>query len=363
MLGDILSFNDLPGWDDDDHAAALSAFLKSARVMLEKTPKSRGLSVSGEALRDISDWLFHLDEGVLGDEAQIFFETHFLPRAIHPNENPKPKDQGFVTGYYEPEVLGSRQKSDRFATPLLRRPADLVRISDVPEDLIPLNWNKKIRFAKQSETGIEPYMDRGAILDGGLDGRGLELVFLESPIDAFFIHIQGSARIRLDDNSVMRVSYAAKTGHDYTPIGRVLIERNQIAREEMSMEAIRSWLSDNPDQQNEVMSHNRSYIFFSEIVGLDPDDGPVGAGKVALSARRSLAVDRTLHTYGTPIFLNADLDEPFQHLMIAQDTGSAIVGPARGDIYFGSGAKAEREAGAIRHAADFYLLWPKHQLI
>ncbi|MEP3672599.1 MAG: MltA domain-containing protein, partial [Hyphomicrobiales bacterium] len=172
-----------------------------------------------------------------------------------------------------------------------------------------------------------------------------------------------SARIRLEDNSFMRVSYAAKTGHDYTPIGRLLIERNEISREEMSMEAIRSWLTEHDDQQNEVMSHNRSYIFFSEVMGLNPEDGPVGAGGVPLSARRSLAVDRTLHTFGTPIFINAELDESFQHLMIAQDTGSAIVGPARGDIYFGGGPDAEREAGAIQHAADFYLLWPKHQPI
>ena len=364
MLGDIITFNDLPGWDRDDHAAGLAAFFKSARAMLDKTPKVRDLNVSGESLRDISDWLFHLDEGILGDEARVFFESHFVPRAIKPNDNPKPSDRGFVTGYYEPEVLGSRQKSERFSTPLLRRPSDLVRVADVEADLVPEDWNKEIRFAKQNDGGtIEPYMDRASILDGGLDGQGLEIVFLESPVDAFFIHIQGSARIRLDDNSLMRVSYAAKTGHDYTLIGRLLIDRNQITREKMSMEAIREWLNDNPEQQNEVMSHNRSYIFFSEIKGLNPEDGPVGAAGVALSARRSLAVDRTLHTFGTPIFLNADLDEPFQHLMIAQDTGSAIVGPARGDIYFGGGLEAEREAGAIQHPADFYLLWPKHQLV
>lgn len=362
MLGDILTFKDVPGWEADDHAAALAAFFKSARFMLEKTPKVRDLGISGEALRDIADWLFHLDEGVLGDEARIFFETHFVPRLIRPNENPKPSDRGFVTGYFEPEVLGSRKKSDKFSVPLLRRPEDLLRVVDVDATFIPENWDKEIRFAKVGNHGkIEPYIDRAAIVDGALDGQGLEIVYLENPIDAFFIHIQGSARIRLDDDSLMRVSYAAKTGHNYTPIGRLLIEREEIEREEMSMEAIRTWLSDNPEQQNEVMSHNRSYIFFEEIKGLDPEDGPVGAGGVPLSTRRSLAVDRTLHTFGTPIFLNADLEEPFQHLMIAQDTGSAIVGPARGDIYFGGGPEAERKAGAIQHPADFYLLWPKHQ--
>lgn len=361
MLGDLLSFDALPGWESDHHAEALAAFFKSARIMREAPPKTRTLGPSGEALTDIADWLFHLDEGVLGDEARIFFETHFRPRLIRPAEKIDSGKRGFVTGYYEPEVLGSRTKSARFSTPLLKRPADLIEVSDAPTEIIPDDWDHDIRFARQSETGISVYADRQAISKGALDGLGLELVYLENPIDAFFIHIQGSARIRLDDGSVMRVTYAAKTGHPYTAIGRVLIERGAIAREAMSMEAIRLWLSNHPDQQQEVMAHNRSYIFFDEVTDLDPEEGPIGAGKVSLSAGRSLAVDRTLHTFGVPIFLNASLNQPFQRLMIAQDTGSAIVGPARGDIYFGSGAQAEREAGAIQHAADFYLLWPKHQ--
>lgn len=193
-----------------------------------------------------------------------------------------------------------------------------------------------------------------------MSDQKLELVYLDNAIDAFFIHIQGSARIRLAEGGVMRVTYAAKSGHDYTAIGRILIDRDEIAREAMSMQAIRTWLQDNPDQMNEVLWHNQSYIFFNEVDNLDPDDGPIGAGKVPLSAGRSLAVDRTLHTFGTPIFVTSDHDASFQRLMIAQDTGSAIVGPARGDIYFGAGEKAERAAGSIQHAADFYVLWPKH---
>lgn len=364
MLGEPLSFDDLPGWEADDHASALTAFAKSADIMLERVPKTRTLNIRGEALADIAHWLIHLDEGILGDEARLFFESHFIPRAIKPKENVKSgasATRGFVTGYYEPEVLGSRRKSDRFCYPLLRQPRDLVRVSDLPADEVPNDWDREIRFARKSDRGIELYSDRASIIDGALDGQKLEIVYLESPIDAFFIHIQGSARIRLDDGSVIRVSYAAKTGHEYTPIGRILIERNEIARENMSMEAIRDWLSANPDQQNEVMGHNRSYIFFQEVLNLDSDDGPVGAGGVPLTARRSLAVDRLLHTFGTPIFLNVDFDQPFQQLMIAQDTGSAIVGPARGDIYFGSGEDAEIIAGSVQHAADFYLLWPKHQ--
>jgi len=361
MLSEPLSFNELPGWQDDDHQAALSAFFKSAAVMCENPSKSRALGVSGEALRDIAGWLFHLDEGVLGGEARLFFETHFVPRKICAHTEASLAQRGFVTGYYEPEVFGSRAKSARFYVPLLKRPPDLVEVQDLDQELVPDGWDQEIRFARLSDSGLEPYMERAAIINGGLDGKGLELVFLESPIDAFFIHIQGSARIRLDDGDVMRVTYAAKTGHPYTPIGRVLIENGEIARQNMSMQAIRAWLSDNPQRQNEIMAHNKSYIFFSEVLGLDAKDGPIGAGKVALSAHRSLAVDRTLHTFGTPIFIDAMLDKPFQHLMLAQDTGSAIIGPARGDIFFGSGASAELEAGAIQHPADFYLLWPKHQ--
>lgn len=363
MLGEPLAFDDLPGWEADDHAAALAAFAKSAAAMREATPKTRKLAVGGERLRDICEWLFHLDEGMLGDEARLFFETYFLPRKIEPAFPPHSGKRGFVTGYYEPEVAGSRTKSARFATPLLQRPADLVEVSDIAPELVPKNWDPDIRFARLARHGIEPYPDRAAIVNGALDGQGLELVYLEDPIDAFFVHIQGSARIRLDDGTAMRVTYAAKTGHPYTPIGRILIERGEISREAMSMQAIRTWLSEHPSDQNDVMAYNRSYIFFTEITGLGPEDGPVGAAKVSLSARRSLAVDRTLHTFGTPIYLDAMLDAPFQHLTIAQDTGSAIVGPARGDIYFGSGTEAERMAGGVQHAADFYLLWPKHQPI
>ncbi|MEP3630413.1 MAG: MltA domain-containing protein [Hyphomicrobiales bacterium] len=361
LLSDALTFDDLPGWAEDDHAAALDAFLKSAQKMQEKPPKTRALGLNGEALSEIGGWLMSLDEGVLGNEARLFFEDHFVPRLIQPSEKAKSDDRGFVTGYYEPEVLGSRIKSERFSAPLLRRPHDLVRVADLAEEDVPKDWDPEIRFARQLADGIGPYHNRQAISSGAVADQELEIVYLEDPVDAFFIHIQGSARIRLDEGGIMRVSYAAKTGHAYTAIGRELIKRGEIAREKMSMEAIRSWLGDNPDQQDEVMWQNQSYIFFDEIENLDPEDGPIGAANVPLSSMRSMAVDRLLHTFGSPIFLNANLQGGFQHLMIGQDTGSAIVGPARGDIYFGSGLEAEKIAGAVQHAADFYLLWPKNQ--
>ena len=361
FLSDALSFDDIPGWAEDDHGAALGAFHKSALTMQEGAPKSRGLGINGDMLRQTAKWLLTLDEGILGKEARYFFEDHFVPRLVKPAREASTNRRGFVTGYYEPEVRGSRTQSAQYNAPLLKRPRDLVRVADVPDDQIPEDWNPEIRFARQSQNGISLYDDRAAISSGSIDDQDLAFVYLEDPVDAFFIHIQGSARIRLDDDTIMRVSYAAKSGHDYTPIGRVLIDRGEIAREDMSMEAIRNWLWAHPEQQNDIMWRNRSFIFFDEITNLDPTEGPVGAGKVPLTPFRSLAVDRTLHTYGCPIFVNADLDDGFRHLMIAQDTGSAIVGPARGDIYFGSGDEAEKIAGAVQHSADFFLLWPKIQ--
>lgn len=359
MLGKPLSFDALPNWANDDHGAALRAFEKSARRILKFGTRTRALNVDAEALKNISTWLHHLDEGILGQEARIFFEDHFVPRQVLADADDHSK-RGFVTGYYEPEVPGSRTGNERFKFPLLRRPDDLVELNDLPEGVsAPKDWDEEIRFARLSGNTVEHYLDRKAIEEGGLDGKNLELVFLEDPIDAFFIHIQGSARIRLTDDSIMRVSFDGKSGHDYTPIGRELIKRGEIAREEMSMQAIRHWLSDNRDQQYEIMWHNRSFIFFKEQEWIDPNDGPIGAAAVPLTPFRSLAVDRTLHTFGTPIYLNADLDIGFQKLMIAQDTGSAIVGPARGDIFFGSGDEAEQKAGIVQHPADFYLLWPK----
>lgn len=379
MLGAPLAFSDLPGWEDDDHAAALAVFRRSAEYLLGNPVKTRALGVSGDALRAIAQDFFAdnlATEAVLGSgsgrvAARNFFETHFVPRLIFPQAvagvSERSPDRGpmrgFVTGYYEPEVAGSLQKSARFATPLLRRPQDLVEIADLPPEVVPFGWDPELRFGRFGTQGLEPYHDRAAIMAGVLNAQDLDLVYLEDPIDAFFIHIQGSARICLEQGGVMRVTYAAKTGHPYTPVGRILIERGHVRREDMSMAAIRAWFEANRGEQDAIMAHNRSYIFFEEVVGLSDGDGPIGAAKVPLSARRSLAVDRILHTLGTPIFLDAALPNAFRHLMIAQDTGSAIVGPARGDIYFGSGRAAAHAAGGVQNAADFYLLWPKHQPI
>ncbi|AXS42349.1 MltA domain-containing protein [Breoghania sp. L-A4] len=345
-------FEALAGWAEDNHAAALEAFRTGCGARSDAAPAS-----GVEALRiqaDLCARALRVAEND-GDAARRFFEDHFLPLRVDA--------PGFVTGYFEPEIAGARTRSSRFQVPLYAAPTDLVRLDETSR---PQVLDPALQFARRTKDGLVEHPDRAAIEAGALKDRGLEIVWVEDPIDAFFIHIQGSARIRLQDGSLMRIAYAAKSGHPYTPIGRLLIERGAIARDDMSMERLRDWLRDNPDEARALMQANRSYIFFREVAIADPSAGPIGAAGVSLTAARSIAIDPAFYAYGTPIFVTADLPEdttgtgqPFRHLMIAQDTGSAIKGPARGDLYLGSGEAAGLRAGRIRHAAEFVRLVPR----
>jgi membrane-bound lytic murein transglycosylase A len=212
---------------------------------------------------------------------------------------------------------------------------------------------------------VPGYFDRGAIEDGALDGRHLEICWIRDPIDALNIQIQGSARVRLEDGLILRINYDAHNGWPYTPVGRLLIERNIIPKDEMSMDRLRAWMLLNPDAAREVRRTNRSFVFF-RITGLGTEEEPIGSQGVPLTPGRSLAVDKALHVYGTPFFIDAALplgrnraDVAFHRLMIAQDTGSAIVGPARADLYFGAGDEAGHAAGGIRHSARMVMLVPR----
>ncbi|MGH6860243.1 MAG: murein transglycosylase A, partial [Phyllobacterium sp.] len=271
---------------------------------------------------------------------------------------------GFVTGFYEPEVAAAAFRSEQFTVPLLRRPADLVDVDDTNR---PPGLDPSFAFARQGAAELAEYFDRRAIESGALAGQGLEMAFVASPVDAFFIHVQGAARLQMTDGSLRRITYAAKSGHPFTGIGKILLDRGEIAPETMSMQAIRAWLADNPGEAQALLWNNRSYIFFREADVADGSLGPVAAAKVPLTPGRSLAVDRLLHTFGTPFHVHSPAltafgGERFSRLMIAQDTGSAIVGPARGDLFAGSGDKAGRIAGGIRHDADFYALVPRSLL-
>jgi membrane-bound lytic murein transglycosylase A len=326
-----VSFSDLTGWADDRHEEALSAFAVScARLPAGAT---RGDGEVLRAWRTICEKALRPDALLQRSNARRFFETNFSPyRVTLPN-----RARGFLTGYYEPEVEGSLARSAKFAAPLYRTPEDLAS---------------------------KPYLTRAEIEAGALSGRGLELVYLSDPIEAFFVHVQGSARVRLPDGEVLRVGFAAKNGHPYTSIGKVLIDRGLMSAEEMTAGRLRGWLAAHAEQAREIMNQNRSFIFFRKITVPDPTLGPIGAAGVQLTPGRSLAVDRAFHPFGAPVWIHADLPaangrlQSFRRLMIAQDAGSAITGAARGDIFFGSGAAAGAQAGLIRHAGDWVVLLP-----
>jgi membrane-bound lytic murein transglycosylase A len=220
-------------------------------------------------------------------------------------------------------------------------------------------------FRKIGRRKLVPYYDRAEIEDGAIAGRGLEICWLKNQTDLLFTQIQGSARIRLEDGSTLRINYDAHNGYPYTPVGRILIDRGIIPKDQMSMQKIREWMDQNPDGANELRRQNRSYVFFREVQLSDKDEA-VGAQGVPLTPGRSIAVDKSLHVYGTPFFIEGELPieserskTPFRRLMIAQDTGSAITGPARADLYFGAGAEAGRVSGRLKNNMRFAILVPK----
>ena len=285
------------------------------------------------------------------DGARKFFEDNFRPLRITKLGD----TEGFLTGYYEPIIDGSRVPTAEFTAPLYRRPPNLV-VSGRRKlgDNFP---SKGVTVGRRvGRRKIVPFYDRGEIEDGALDGWHLEICYLRDQMDVLFAQIQGSARIRLEDGTILRVNYNSHNGWPYTPVGRVLIDRKLVPKEEMSMQRIREWMLANPDQAQELRRQNKSYVFF-RITDLSEQDEAVGGEGVPLMAGRSIAVDRSLHAYGTPFFIEADLPiansktpVKFHRLVIAQDTGSAIVGPARADIYFGAGDEAAQMAGRIRNA-------------
>ena len=352
-----LSFDQIPGWSDDDPRALFTAM----RSCLAHVQQVRPYRVGSLGLT--SEDLMPLLSAAAGespsdaDAARAFFERRCKPFLI---EQPGGQ-RGLVTAFYEPEVSVSDKADDVFRYPFYRRPGDLIEVNDGNR---PEGWDPDCRFALSENGLLRSYPDRRAIDGGYLAGRGLEIAWARSKVDVFFAHVQGTARLCHSDGRVQRITYAAKTGQPFSAIGRLLIERNEIAPAEISMQSIRAWLAAHPDQADEVLWHNRSYIFFREAETDDPSSGPIAAAKVPLIAGRALAVDREIHTFGTPFFIRADsltqLDEgrAFARSMLALDTGSAITGPARGDIFTGSGDIAGELAGNVRHSADFYILIP-----
>src|SRR5579863_6027859 len=349
----------LEGWAADDHAAAFAAFLASCRALNGTRQPGREAAAINEALKPICERAVAavpLEE----EGARKFFEDNFRPLRISKLGDA----EGFLTGYYEPIIDGSRVPTGEFTAPLYRRPPNLVVAGRRKlGDAFP---SKGVKVGRRvGRRKIVPYYTRGEIEDGALDGWHLEICYLRSELDVQYAQIQGSARVRLEDGSIVRVNYDSYNGWPYTPVGRVLIERGYLTRDQVSMQSIRRWAETHPDEAKDVLRQNKSYVFF-RVTGLSNEEEAVGAEGVPLVAGRSIAVDRALHTYGTPFFIDANLPltndkatTEFHRLVVAQDTGSAIVGPARADIYFGAGDEAARMAGRIKNSGRFYMLLPR----
>jgi membrane-bound lytic murein transglycosylase A len=350
-----VSFERLTGWKAEDHAAALAPFVRSCGK-LRTQPKDKYLGPDNTQGR-VGDWLKICADAALirpGNraEAQYFFESRFTPYVVRGNG----EEKGLFTGYYEPELRGSWKPGGPFRHPIYSRPKDLISL-----DLGKFRSEMKGEHLAGRLSGSEfiPYATREDIEAGALNGHQLELLWVNDPIDVFFLHIQGSGRVVFPDGSAVRIGYAGRNGHRYTPIGRELVAMGAIPPDKVSMRTIRDWLEANPLRGSQIMARNQSYIFFRVL----DDDGPVGAQGVPLTAGRSLAVDTRFIPLGVPVWLNTTEPgkpkRPLRRLVVAQDTGSAIKGVVRGDLFVGFGSVAGIVAGEMRESGTYYLLLPK----
>lgn len=347
-----VSFSQLPGWARDNHAEALDVFVRACGELASSgVGFARTATLSGSR----RDWLKVCRQAKQTarstGSAQRFFETNLVPVNIT-------DVAGQFTGYFEPEVEGSRIRTAEFNVPVLARPQDLVRLSKSAAARLGVAYGRVVNGT------AKPYFTRQQIEQGQLSRKNLELLYLKSWQDLFFMQIQGSGRARLQDGSSVRLGYAAKTGLPYTSIGKVLIDRNELTREAMSMQALRIWLTDNPDRARQIMWENKSYVFFRELENLGSESGPIGAQKLPLTPLRSMAVDRRFWALGVPLWLSTTVFsqgrlKTFNRVMVAQDTGSAIKGPARGDVFMGTGHQAGLDAGAMDQAGSLTALVPR----
>jgi membrane-bound lytic murein transglycosylase A len=291
--------------------------------------------------------------------ARAFFTERFRPYRAANNAEPR----GLFTGYYEIELHGSRTKSARYPVPIYALPKDLVT-ADLSE--FDSSLSGKTIIGRVVGGKFHPYPDRAAIESIGLGSNAPVIAWADNAVDVFFLHIQGSGIVRMASGETMRVGYAAKNGQPYRAVGRVLVERGALAKEDVSMQSIRAWLAANPSEADAVMATNPSYVFFRELppgpTGV-PRDGPDGSMGVTLTAGRSLAVDRRFVPLGLPVWLNAqNPDRPeirTQRLLVTQDTGGAITGPVRGDVFWGTGSGAAERSGRMREFGNYYLLLPR----
>lgn len=356
---DRVSFADLPGWRSDDLtgfdfalAASCVRWTRAGATgevtsLNERDPLSRA--------KDARAWsrLCAQVQGLAGDALRRFVEANFEPYAL----SNAGEAEGLFTGYYVPELRASRARTREFPAPLYARPPELVEV-----DLGRFRENlrgQRIAGRVDERGRLVPFADRRAIDAGALAGEGLEIAWLESETESFFLHIQGSARLVFTDGTRRIAGYAAQNGHIYRAIGRDLIARGALTSETVSLQSIRAWLDANPREAPAIMQKNPSYVFFTL---LDREDA-IGAEGVPLTPLRSLAVDDAFLPYGVPVFLDAedprDPSARLQRLMMAQDTGGAILGAVRGDVFWGYGKDAERAAGPMKSRGRYWLLVPR----
>jgi membrane-bound lytic murein transglycosylase A len=341
-LGAEIPWDQLPGWQADRQAEAWPALLHSCRKISGRMAGWRELCLEAQ-------WMYTPDDTT----ARAFFERHFRP---HPMFGEGGDPEGLITGYYEPLLQGSLIRTERFRYPLYRRPENLLTV-DLGA-LYPELQGKPVR-GRLLGNRVVPYFSRAEIGTGPPQLAGQELLWVDDAVALFMLQVQGSGRVAMPDGSILAVGYADQNGHPYFPIGKRLLEMGAIKQGEVTLFSIRDWLHTHPDEAEAVLNSNPSYIFFS--LRAASSDGPLGSLNVPLLAQRSVAVDAAKIPLGLPVWLDTTLPggEPYRRLMQAQDTGGAIKGQVRADVFFGRGAEAERLAGEMKQRGRLYVLLPQ----
>ena len=341
-----ISFENILGWNQGDPRRALAAFQRSCALLLRQKPQAELGAYAGHA----SDWQAVCKSALITgpSQARAFFANNFVAEEA--------AGDGLFTGYYEPLLHGSRTRHGVYQTPVYAVPADLV---SVDLGLFRPEWKGERMAGRVSEQHLVPYPARADI--DAKPPQAKVLFYGDDPVAVFFLHIQGSGRVMLDDGSVVRVAYAAQNGRPYTPIGRTLVHSGALPRDKVSMQTIRAWLKSNPSAAQQVMETDQSFVFFKESPVGDAALGADGAQGVALTPMASIAVDLRIHVLGVPVFIDTATADghALQSLFVAQDTGGAIRGPVRADIYFGFGDKAASLAGEMKSPGRLYVLLPK----
>jgi membrane-bound lytic murein transglycosylase A len=342
-IGEPVPWRELPGWREEDPAQAWPALLASCQVLAARDPRWTAICAQAQSVPNPE-----------AQTARAFFETYFEPHVVRGEAGAR---EGLITGYYEPLLYGSRESDERFRYPLYGRPDDLL-IVELGE-LFPALAGQRVRGRLQGNR-VVPYPSRAQI-EGEAPIPAAPLVWVDDLVALFFLHIQGSGRVQLPDGSSLLVSYADQNGHPYRAIGRTLIDAGALALEDVSMQSIRAWLRAHPEQLDAVLHSNPSYVFFEER----PAElaGPRGALGVGLQAERSIAVDPQFLPLGSAVWLDTTLpgtdSPPYRRLVFAQDTGGAIRGPLRVDVFFGFGERAEDLAGRMKQPGQLYALQPR----